>query len=179
AVSDLAHLLKEADRDTADAATTALGQIGGTRALQPLISAFRDRVLIKESMPRGLTDAVLRCADDLLAQGKQSAALTVFKELYKAAAIGRMPQGLRMAAYAGAIRASGKRGLQLELAGLQGSDPDARGAALQLASDLDLPGLMKALTDLLPQLEPQVQAAVIESLQRRGDPGAATLQAFD
>jgi HEAT repeat protein len=171
AVVPLTKLLKEADRATLEAACTALGQIGSAAALKPLLQAFHEREGSKERIPRELVDGVLRCANSLLASGKESIALSAFKELGRSTDI---DTATRLAVYAGVIRASGKNGLNLEIAALGGSDPIERAAALKLAVELNLPGTTPALTALLPGLTPQAQSALIEALQRRNDPVAAS-----
>lgn len=170
AVSRLARLIKDSDRATTKAACMALGQIGGASALKPMMEALRDREGVKEAVPRELEDGILRCANSLLAAGKESTALSAFKEL------GRSPwidTGTKLAVYMGMIRASSKDGLSLETAALRGGDPIERAAALKLAPELKLPGTTEALTAILPVLGPQSQSALIEALQRRNDSSAA------
>lgn len=169
-VPELEMLLKDSDSATAKSAATALGQIGGAKALKLLLAAFHNSEESKEKVPRELTDGLLRCANSLLAAGNQSAALSGFKELFDSTSL---EPGVRVAAYAGMVRASGKGGLEMEITALRGTERVARLAALKLASELDIPGTTKALADLLPRIEPRMQSALVEALQRRNDPSAA------
>jgi HEAT repeat protein len=166
AVRTLASLLNEADHSTANAAATALGQIGGSEALKALM---KDSSGNNGGDARALRDGILRCANGQIA-ADPAQALDAFKKLYN---FKGMDSGTRIAAYAGMITASGKDGLKLELAGLKGQEPNARLAALKMASTLGLPGTTKALAEALAGLDGHLQASVIEALRQRNDPSAA------
>jgi len=77
AVSALAGLLKDQNASVARAATTALGNIGSVAAAKALQESLPSAVETKESV----IDAELACAEALLADNKDTAALALYKSL--------------------------------------------------------------------------------------------------
>ncbi len=97
AVSALGGLLR--DRTVRAAAVAALGQIADAEATKVLARA-KDR-----ARGKGLElvlDAYLKCADQLVSEGKKTEALAIYKELQKA----DMPKPIRTAALRGMINAT-------------------------------------------------------------------------
>ena len=165
AVPVLVPLLTDHDARVAAAAATALGKIGGPKALKALQSATA-----KSAGPvhDALVDACLRCANRLLASSSQSRALAVFQQLYDT----EKKDGVRTAAYRGMIQTSGKRALALMTTAILGTDGASQTAALQLVREVAAPGATETFTSMLRTVESPVQVSLIEGLSQRGDVAA-------
>jgi HEAT repeat protein len=166
AVPALGRLLSDADTNSACAAAMGLGRIGGLRALEALQSAWSDSA--SDAVHEAEVDGLLACANQLLTEGSDSAALKVFQRLYETG----KKEGTRQAAYRGIILASGTGGVSLMAEAIAGNDGACQGAALQVAAKMEGADATKALADLLPKVSVPVQIALLECLQRRGDPSA-------
>ena len=142
AVPALATLLTDHDAQVAAAAATALGQIGGSKALKALQAATANSA---GPVHDALVDACLRCANSLLASGSQSKALAVFQQLYDT----EKKDGIRTAAYRGMIQASGKRALPLMTSAILGTDGASQMAALQLVREVAAPGATETFASML------------------------------
>jgi HEAT repeat protein len=78
AVAALARLLDETDEPAAQAAACALGKIGGPEAIRALA---RQRNSARARVRAEALDGYLLCARRLAAQGRESDAATMYKEL--------------------------------------------------------------------------------------------------
>jgi len=96
AVSALSKLIGDSDETTAIAAVAALGQIADEQATRALAEA-KDKTAGK--LKTRVLDSYLLCADKLVAAGKKSQALSIYKELSNKA----MPESIRAAATKGMI----------------------------------------------------------------------------
>src|ERR1035437_4229392 len=97
AVPALARLLTDHDAQVAAAAATALGQIGGSKALKALQAATANSA---GPVHDALVDACLRCANRLLASGSQGKALAGFQQLYET----EKKDSVRTAAFRGTVQ---------------------------------------------------------------------------
>ena len=166
AMPDLIVLLKDHDTQVAAASARALGQIGGSKAINALQATTTTSVGLAHDV---LVDACLRCANRLLAAGSQSKALAVFQHLYDT----EKKDGIRTAAYRGMIEASGKRALPLMSTAILGTDGASQTAALQLVREVTAPGATEMFATMLHAVPPPVQVALIGGLCQRGDATAA------
>ncbi len=148
------------------AAAAALGQIGGPAALSTLDTALGNSTGPAKD---AVIDALLRCANRLLASGDHAQALSVFQGIDQT----RTKDFVRIAAYRGLILASGKNALGLMTEAIVSKDAPSRTAALQLVREVDAPGATEAFAKLLATVGPAVQVALIGGLAQRGDPAAA------
>jgi HEAT repeat protein len=98
AVETLNKLVGDSDETVADAAAAALGKIADEQATQALAEA-KEKTNGKLQMR--VMDSYLLCADKLVADGKKTQALTIYKELSKR----QMPESIRAAATKGMINA--------------------------------------------------------------------------
>ena len=162
----LAALLSGTDTNAAAAAAMALGRIGGPKALEALQTAWSAADTGAAHLAE--TDGLLACANQLLTEGKDSAALKIFRRLYDSA----KTDGVRQAAYCGVILASGRHGVALVSQAIVGNDSASQGAALQVAATLKGADATKALAELLPKVQPPAQIALLQCLDLRGDPSA-------
>jgi hypothetical protein len=101
AVRALSRLIDNSDETVAAAAAAALGQIADSRATEALAEA-KDKTSGKLQML--VLDSYLRCADQLVVEGKRAEALAIYKELQKE----DMPKPIRTAALAGMLNATKK-----------------------------------------------------------------------
>jgi HEAT repeat protein len=165
AVPALTKCLKNSDPMVASAAAAALGQMGGTSAIKALKAAAGGST---ESLHAAAVDGLLRCANRFLAANDLSNAHLLFEQLYSS----EKTDGIRLAAYRGMILTGGPRAVDLMIQGITGEAGPAQITALQLVPMLKAPALTEALSGLLPKLQTQVQLALIEGLEQRGDPAA-------
>ena len=99
AVRALSRLVGNQDKTVAIAAAAALGQIADSRATKALAEA-KDKATGKLQMV--VLDSYLRCADQLVADGKKAEALAIYKGLQKP----DMPKPIRTAALTGMLNAA-------------------------------------------------------------------------
>jgi HEAT repeat protein len=95
ATGALVGLLKDSDKGIANAAAAALGKIGSPEAAKALSG-------LPESLP--VADALLACAEQLLADGKKIDALTIYKTLLKSEI-----KHVKLAATRGMLAAAGQK----------------------------------------------------------------------
>lgn len=160
AVPDLTGLLPAADPLIAAASARALGEIGG----HGVVPALREALKLT-AVRAAAVDALLRCAARFAAEGDQAAALKLFQEFVSP----QESEPVRAAAFAGLIRSSGGRALELFVSGIEGPDPARQITALQLAREIENPQATVAFTNLLPESSPAVQAGLLALLEQRGD----------
>ena len=166
AVPALGKLLSDTDANAARAAAMALGRIGGLQAIHALEAAWTNSA--SGAVHDAEADGLLACANQLLTEGKDGAALKIFKRLYQTSHI----EFMRQAAFRGLILASGRRGISLAADAIAGTDASSQGAALQVAAKLQGSDATKALANLLPKVDPAVQIALLACLDQREDPSA-------
>jgi HEAT repeat protein len=162
----LGTLLSEANTNVACAAAMALGRIGGTEARAALLAAWPHSG--SGAVHDAEFDGLLACANKLLTERDQTTALKIFQILYRSS----KTEGTRQAAFRGLILASGPRGISLMAEAIAGNDGANQGAALQVAAQVEGADATKALADLLPKVQTQVQIALLDCLDRRGDSSA-------
>ena len=176
AVPSLAKGLADSDAQVASAAALALGKIAGPEALKALegsLATSTDRVRV------AVADAMLASAHRLLVLGDRASALAVFRRLYDT----EKKDSVRQAAFRGMICASGEHAVDLLTAAIAGGEGVSQTAAIQRVHEIDAPTATASLVRLLPEVNPAVQAALIEGLAQRGDasagPAVAALAASD
>lgn len=166
AVPAMAALLQDTDPLIATAAARALGEIGGTKAVEELRKALKTA---GEPSRSAEVDALLRCAAQFAAAGDRVAAEKIHEQFNNAKEV----EHVRAAAYTGLIRVAGEKALDLVVAGIEGDDGARQIVALQLARDVTDPAATRAFTNLLSKATPAKQVALIGLLQQRGDVAAA------
>lgn len=155
----VARCLSDSNPDIVIAAARALGKRGGAEALRHL-----SPLLDKTTGPvrTAVVDGLLMAAEQLQNGPQASSAIKIFERLTEA----KEPPAVRQAAWCGLLRADKKRRLTLVRAGLLGKDAVQQRAVLQVAPELASPEVTQELIRLLPQMEPPLQASVIEILRR-------------
>jgi len=101
AVSALSKLISDSDDMTAEAAVSALGKVGGPQATEVLAKAKEEA---SDKLQLVVLDAYLKCADQLVAEGKKKQAYGIYKELYDP----DMPAIIRTAALRGMVSVTGE-----------------------------------------------------------------------
>jgi HEAT repeat protein len=165
AASALVQLLQDQDANTAGTAALALGQIGGPEALKGLRNFSRTQ---NPALHQAAVDSLLRCANRLAASGERSGALAIFEQLD----IPTESETVQVAAFQGRVHASGTGGLSLALHAISGPTGSDQLAALQLVRDLQGPNATLEFARLLPDVQPDIQLALVGGLDQRGDPAA-------
>jgi hypothetical protein len=98
----LSRMLDDSEKEVAIAAAAALGQIADSDATEALKEA-KDKVSGKLQMV--VLDSYLKCADQLVKDGKKINALVIYKELQNK----KMPKPIRTAALTGMLNATKKK----------------------------------------------------------------------
>jgi sugar phosphate isomerase/epimerase/HEAT repeat protein len=160
--------LADADPAVAEAAAAALGKIGGPEAIKALQGA---RAGAKPEVKATLSDALLLCADRLVAEKKAEEATAIYQEMYKPTE----PKHVRIAALRGLVTAGGEKALPLLTEILGGTDAEMQAAALRFLRETAGPESAKTVAALLPKCSVAAQALLLDDLATRGDP--ATLPA--
>lgn len=147
----------------AEAAAAALGKIGGPEAIKALQGA---RAGAKPEVKATLCDALMRCADRLVAENKAEEATAIYQEMYKPTE----PKHLRIAALRGLVMAGGEKALPLLTEILGGTDAEMQAAALRFLRETAGPDSAKTAAALLPKCSVAAQALLLDDLATRGDP---------
>jgi len=165
AAAALIPLLKDADKDVAEAAARALGKIGGDEAFKALKAA---RAEAKDRLLQITNDAVLRCADLYLAAGEKAKAKAIYEAMHAPAEA----KHIRAAALRGLVATGGDEAIALILKSLAGDDAAMQAVAVGFIRDVPGAEATKAVAAQLGKMPPAVQTLVIEALAARGDAAA-------
>ena len=162
AVSGLIKLLKSSDPDVASAAAVALGHLGGTKAAEALTKAL---VSAPETVRGAVAQGCILCAETLIAQGKQPAAV----KLYDTVRTANVPWNRQLEAIRGAILARGPAGLPLLLTQLRWPDKTMYGIGLRTARELPGRDVTEALAAELRRSSPDRQSYLLLAIADRTD----------
>jgi HEAT repeat protein len=172
AVGALVRRLGDADVEVAIAATAALGRIGGDTATQALEESL---TTAPPALRSEAADAVVRCAEKYLTEGKKTEALRLYELVSKAA----VPQNRVLEGLRGLILARDDAGLPLLVNLLKSADKRQFAMGLKLSREVASSEVTDALLAELGQAAPPRQAVLVLALADRADPKArnALLQA--
>ena len=165
AVGMLQKLIYDPDESTAVAAVASLGQIADAAATKALAKA-KDKV--PAELKTKVLDAYLKCADQMLANGKKSDALAIYKELYTPDQV----DPIRVAAFRAMVTASGKRGGAIIISALKGNDVLIQRTDIGLIREISDTETIKALASRLKSLSGASQLQLITALADVGDKAA-------
>jgi len=166
ALPDLIKLLTDADVMLAGTAAEAIGKIGGNDAINALTKA---KATAPAPVRAAIVDALLDCADRLLAKGNAKGASSIYKKIYDS----KEAEHVRVAAYRGIVLSSGDRAVTLVANALKGTDVAAQLASVQLVPELKGPNATETFAAALGETAPRTQVALIDALSLRGDPAAS------
>jgi HEAT repeat protein len=160
----LEQKLKDQDGAVVAAAADAMGRIGGSKAARGLRSALAKA---PESLRGGIAEGCVRCAEQFLAEGKNSAATRLYDAVRKAA----VPKQELLDATRGAILARKDKGIPLLLEQLRSQDKQF--VAIGLSTARELPGAetTKALVAELHAAAADRQPMLLLALSDRKDAG--------
>ena len=162
-VESLGKRIFSADMEIADAAVAALGKIGGDQARKILVET-RDKG--SPELRLAATDAYLRCAEHLVAEGKKEQAVVIYKELAGA----QEPPFIRGAAIKGLADVGGQDAVPQVVAALRDQDRMVRTTATGCVRTMQGEGITKLFAAELPKMLPDQQVLLIGALADRGDP---------
>lgn len=153
AVSPLKILFGGPDGETAVAAVTALGQIGDSKATEALTAALER---MKEPLKSVAASALLRCAEDRMAENLPNRALVLFDRVFRA----RIPLNLKCAALRGKIASAGSEASRMLMETLSGRDDSLYETAISMVpvvlTTANLPFLLRRFPDLPARSQRQI-----------------------
>ncbi len=164
-VEAIGKLVFGAEREVGEAAVAALGKIGGIQARKILVET---RAKGDSELRFAATDAYLRCAEDLVAEGKSKQATVIYKELADKdeAAI------IRSAAIKGLADAGGQETVPLVIAALRDENRMVRTTARSCVRTMKGQGVTELFAGELTKTPPGEQVLLIGALADRGDVAA-------
>ena len=164
AVPALAKLVSSAHAATAEAAISALGQIGGAEAVKALQAAT-----VAKTLEPLRADAVLMGADAILAEGDATGAAAIYRQM---AAEGS-PVLVRLAAFRGLVLADKEKAIPTILPLMKDKNEQLQRAVGSFLTEMPGPAVTKVLAEQLPTLPPGGQLVVLGALETRADKTAA------
>lgn len=166
----LVALLGSTEESVVAAAANALGQIGGTKAIQALAAADSKASL---ALRRRIGDAYLRCADRLLQEGEAEEAIRIYGRLNTT----DRPRPIRLAARQGLLNAAGGKTGSMVFTLLADDDPDGRAMAAGHLAKVRDAAVWGTLVEDFPKLPTAGQILLLGALAARGDKSASHLAA--
>lgn len=162
AVAPLATFLAGTDPEVAQAAARALGNLGSAAvpALEAALTAG------SPAMRLAVCEGLLRCAETL--PGPEAAAC-----YDKVQALPDLPHHVRVAAWSGAIRSRGPRGVALMVNALRTGSPVPAADTIRISMDLPGADVTQALVGILGEVNEGTQILLLHALGHRGDAAAA------
>jgi len=166
ALAEVVGLLGSSDSSVAEAAVRAAGRIGGTPAVKAL-----EAIRLRASKELGLriNDALLVCAEQFVAEGKNDEAVRLYEKFYSP----KQPGHLRLAGLRGLVTAKGAQAAPLLTEAIRSDDSDLRRSAIELMTMVKGQDATKTFVGMLPSLQPEAQELVLRALGERGDGSAA------
>lgn len=164
AVMPLSRYVTADDPALAAAAIKALGHIGGSEAARVLRDA--------KARPEHRTlvaDAMLLCADGMLAGGRTGDAISVYRSM---AAPGK-PKFIRIAAYRGLARAEKEKAVPAIVSLLESEDDDLRQAGRKFLTELPGTDATRKIAGEISSRPKEIRIILLEALALRGDRSAA------
>jgi len=162
AVGQLTELLKDSDREVVEAASVALGHIGGSKAAHALLDGLTHH---PESTRPALAEGCILCAENFFHDGKMSDA----QKLYDAVRAAGVPWQLVREGTRGAILARVLDGLPLLIQQIRAIDKEQFGMGLHVARELGGREVSVALAAELNRLSPERQAYLLMAIGDRRD----------
>jgi HEAT repeat protein len=166
AVKPLSVLAHDTDLSVAGAAAAALGKIADQAAWKVIVAFPKDA---DPALQPVLTEATLRCAEARAAAGDVKAAGAAYENLLAAA----QPVYVRRAALGALLRLDKAQAQQRILQVLHGSDSALKPVAIANIRALPSDHASEIFAAELPNLPPQEQVCMIDSLAVRGDAAAS------
>ncbi|MHC4388828.1 MAG: HEAT repeat domain-containing protein [Planctomycetota bacterium] len=165
ALGSLTKLITYGDKEIAVAAISAVGKIGGGKAVMML---ERARTEVKPELRVVWADAYLMCADKALAEGNTRRALQVYRKLYVPAE--SVP--VRIAALRGIVAITPQKGAAHVVDILRSEDRKMQSMVVGLLQEIPGTEVTKAIAAELPSLSISGQIQLLSALANRSDRSA-------
>lgn len=163
AVEPLTKLLDSPDKALVQAATAALGGIGGSGCTE-LLARLEEKGAGAGTV---LADACLQCAQ-WMPDGQADQALKIYNTLYDPA----QPGYIRAAALGGLVRLEPEKARERVVEALAKDDPNLTLVAGGFIRDLPGEEVTETFAGMIEGAPPRTQILLIDALAHRGDPGA-------
>ena len=164
-VEVIGKLVFGAEREVGEAAVAALGKIGGSKARKLLVEG---RAKGDSELRFAATDAYLRCAEDLVAEGKSKQATVIYKELVSK----NETPIIRSAAIKGLADVGGQETVSLVIAALRDENRMVRTTARSCVRTMKGQGVTELFANELPETSPDEKVFLIGALADRGEDAA-------
>jgi len=164
AIPLLAGLAAGEDKALAAAAISAIGKIGGAPAEDAL-----DKAKVPDEMKPVVADALLLCADAMLAQGKAGEAAALYGKM----ADRRQTTMVRVAAYRGLALSKKEAAVGDLVPLLEDRDLYLQRAGIQYLGEMPGPEATKAIAAQLSSGSAETRMALLDILARRACPAAS------
>ena len=166
----LMPLISDADTPIAKETASALGRIGGEKAVTALIAA---RESSNPTVRRAVLEALLLCAENRLSAGDNSGAASLYGDLFGT----DVPTAIRIAAWRGLVLSNDNQRPELVVKALTGNDEQLRLVALKLVREIKDAQLIKACLQKWDSLDASAQVAVLDAHLQFGAEALATVRA--
>ncbi len=150
------------EREVSEAAVAALGKIGGARAIKLLVET---RAKSDSELQFAATDAYLRCAEDLMAEGETKQATIIYREL----ADKNETPIIRSAAIKGLADIGGQDIVPLVISALRDENRMVRTTGRSCVRTMQGNGVTEEFAGELSKTSPDEQVLLIGALADRGD----------
>lgn len=164
----VARKLKVDDAAVADAAVTALANLGGEACARVLMDALKNP---GASDSTKITQSLVAIAQDLQARNDYAGASTIFSALYRVASKpdGKDLHAIRLAVMNGLVVCAPPRGSRLVAQAIKDDDPKVRAGAVLAARLAPDKTALRLLSRQLEDLDAKSQVQVLGLIADRGD----------
>ena len=169
-VTLLVPLISNADAAIAKESASALGRIGGEKAIAALIAARENS---NPAVRLAVAEALLGCAENRLSAGDDSGAAALYGDLFGA----DVPTAIRNAAWRGLVLSDGNQRPGLVVKALSGNDEQLRLVALKLVRETKDEQLIMACLRQWDSLPASAQRAVLDGHLQFGTEALSTIRA--
>jgi HEAT repeat protein len=165
----LVPLMSDADTVIVKATASALGRIGGEKAVAALKVAREDS---NTEVRLAVHESLLVCAENHLLAGDKPAAAALYGDLFSA----DVPPAIRTAAWRGLVLSNDNQRTELVVEALTGNDEQLRLTALKLLREIKDVQLVKAYLQQWDSLPASAQVAVLDGHLQFGAEALATIR---
>jgi hypothetical protein len=167
AIALIEPLIYDDDSTTAEAAVSALGQIGGQSAADALDKAIRKTT---GRLHQTSLDGYLNCADIFISQDNEAEANKIYSKLYSS----NESTVIRAAALRGLVLSSGPNAQRVILKALKNPNLEIQSEAITLTRVVEGEQMTEAMVQSLFGLSAGAKMQMISELASRGDKSALT-----
>jgi len=165
----LVPLISDANAAIAKETASALGRIGGEKAIAALTKARENS---NSAVRLAVLEALLGCAENRLRAGDNSGAEVIYGDLFDA----NVPPGIRTAAWRGLVLSNDTQRPELVVTALSGNDEQLRLVALKLVRKTKDEQLINACLRQWDSLDALAQWAVLDGHLQFGAEALSTIR---